>query len=388
MSVRDICISRLNREDTPASSCSDWWGWQPRSSLVASLPNPTSHLENARWKRFCFHPSPAFVVSPVPEDSTYLRITPRGRTEQSLHPAAAFAPSLPRPLRCASLGETEARPATAQEAPKPSPLPRAPRGAACPGVSRSFRGGAGLVAPRLHPCAARRGSSVPRLAPGGGARRRRPEHPPAPGCARPVEAAAGRGALPAPAAPAATGFPPAPLSLSSFQSRQPADFPDNLKAQSCRAGGIKAGEMGQPGSHGEGGEAAPRAPLPAPQPSEPAAAALPAPPPQGLSGAGPPSAPLSPLRPLAPQPLRPVVTRSPPGSCRQNAVPRLRPAACAGAGGHPGGRLPPAGPEELQPVQVPVPRAPRAEGGEEDEGSVCEYQLATGGYGLAGDAEF
>lgn len=141
----------------------------------------------------------------------------------------------------------------------------------------------GWVVPRLpctcqHLCAARCGSSVPPSGSLGGPHAKGslsiPLHPWGAGCAHPVEAGSGAGsragsgrrALPTPAAPAAAGFPLLPLSLSSFQSRQAADFPANLKAQSRWAGGIKAGEMGQRGSHSEGGEAAPWDQSPAQQP--------------------------------------------------------------------------------------------------------------------------
>lgn len=65
MSIHDICVSRLNREETPASS-SGWWGWQPRSPPATSLHNPTSHLENDRWKCFCFHPFSCFCSESGP----------------------------------------------------------------------------------------------------------------------------------------------------------------------------------------------------------------------------------------------------------------------------------------------------------------------------------
>lgn len=164
--------------------------------------------------------------------------------------------------------------------------------------------------------------------------------------------------MPAPATPAAAGFPLLLLSLSSFQSCQAADFPVNLKAQSCRAGRIKAREMGQQGSHGKRAKALLWDQSPAQEPhnrtSHPqqhCQASLH----QGFSRSIPEHSSSS----SRAQPLHPITARSPPSSYWQNAALQLLPTACAAAGGHPRGYLPPGRPEEeLQPVQVPVPRAP------------------------------
>lgn len=108
MSIHDTCISMLNGEEAIASSAVAGRGGSP--AHLRQPPCTTLHLT---WKMLsggasAFTLFPAFVVSPVPEDNTYVKIMPAACTAQCLHPAAAFAPSLPQPLRCASRGENEA----------------------------------------------------------------------------------------------------------------------------------------------------------------------------------------------------------------------------------------------------------------------------------------